>query len=235
LPEKQARVYLAALELGDALASEISLKSGLPRTLVYDILEKLERMGLVSHAVKNNTKYFRAADPRELLRILVEKREAVEEVMPQLRELQVEEGTKKPRVEVYVGKEGMKTVMDDILRSGVKEFLSYGSSGSSFKVIPAFIAQWHRRRIRQGVEMRIIYNNTKQARERVRSMPESMQKARHKFMPIDLESPTATMTYGEKVVIQSWTKEPFAVMIESRELAENQRHYFEALWKIARS
>ena len=38
--EKEAKVYLACLELGNSLASEISLKSKLPRTLIYDILER---------------------------------------------------------------------------------------------------------------------------------------------------------------------------------------------------
>ena len=41
LSEKEAKVYLACLELGEDTASDISLKSNLPRTLIYDILEKL--------------------------------------------------------------------------------------------------------------------------------------------------------------------------------------------------
>lgn len=53
-------------------------------------------------------------------------------------------------------------------------------------------------------------------------------------MPIELESPTATVIYANKVVFQSWTKEPFAVMIENKELTENQKRYFEQLWKLAK-
>ena len=54
LSEKEAKVYLACLEIGDASANEISLKSDLPRTLVYDILERLIDSGLVSYAILNN-------------------------------------------------------------------------------------------------------------------------------------------------------------------------------------
>ncbi len=54
-------------------------------------------------------------------------------------------------------------------------------------------------------------------------------------MPIELESPTATLIYGNKVVLQLWTKEPFAVLIEEERMAENQKRYFEELWKIAQS
>ena len=93
---------------------------------------------------------------------------------------------------------------------------------------------WHKQRVKQKVLMRILYNNTPQAREKVKKRPESLQYAKYKFMPIELESPTATLIYTNKVVLQSWTKEPFAVMIESEEMANNQRRYFEELWKIAK-
>ena len=80
--------------------------------------------------------------------------------------------------------------------------------------------------------MKILYNNTKEAREKVKTRPESLKYVNYKFTPIELESPTATLIYANKVVLQSWTKEPFAVIIESEEMAENQRRYFEELSAI---
>lgn len=234
LSEKEAKVYLACLELDDSVASELALKSNLPRTLVYDILERLIDLGLISYSIRDNKKFFRASDPEELLRILHEKEEAVTKALPQLKKLQKMKGFKKPKVNVYEGKEGMKAVMDDILRSGVKEFLAYGSSRSSFEVIPAFMEEWHKERIKRKVVMKILYNNTKEAREKVKKRPESLKYTQFRFMPISLESPTATLIYADKVVLQSWTKEPFAVMIENEEMANNQKKYFEELWKVAK-
>ena len=235
LAEKEAKVYLACLELGDSVASDIALKSNLPRTLVYDILERLIDLGLVSYSIKTNKKVFRAADPEEFLRIVREKEEAINEALPELKRLQKMKGVKRPKVEVYEGKEGMKTVMNDILRSGAKEFLAYGSSRSSFEIIPAFMEEWHKERINRKVVMRILYNDTTEAREKVRTRKTSLKFTEYKFMPIKLESPTATVIYGNKVVLQSWTKEPFAVMIEDEEMAENQKRYFEEMWKIGKS
>ena len=94
--------------------------------------------------------------------------------------------------------------------------------------------EWHKERIKKGVIMRILYNNTKQAREKIRNLKESLKLTKYKFMPIELESPTATLIYRNKIVMQSWTKEPFAVMIEDEEMAENQRKYFEELWKMGK-
>lgn len=234
LAEKESKVYLACLELGDSTASNISVKSNLPRTLVYDILERLIEFGLVSYSIKNNKKYFKASDPRELIRILEEKQKAVFFILPKLKSLQKEKGSVRPKVEIYEGKDGMKTVMNDILNSNVKEFLAYGSSRSSYEIIPAFMDDWHKKRIKKKIVMRIIYNNTKQARNKVKKLKSSLDYTKYKFMLIELESPTATLIYTNKVVLQSWTKEPFAVMIEDREMANNQKKYFEELWKIAK-
>ena len=139
LSEKEGKVYLSCLELGETTASDIAIKSNLPRTLVYDILERLIDLGLVSYNIKTNKKHFISAEPQELLRILKEKEESIKEVLPNLEELQKLKGVKRPKVEIYEGKEGMKTVMNNILRSKVTEFRAYGSSRSSFEVIPAFM------------------------------------------------------------------------------------------------
>jgi len=233
LSEKEARTYVACLELGDSTASDIAIKSGLPRTLVYDLLERLIEAGLASYAVKNGKKYFLAADPRELLRILREKESAISAILPSLQVLQKERGSVRPRVTIYGGKEGMKSVMNDILHSRVQAFFAYGSSRSSYDVIPAFMDEWHKKRIKKRVEMHVIYNNTPQARQKARDKAASLQYTKYRFMPIALESPTATVIYANKVILQSWTREPFAVMIENAEMAQNQKKYFEQLWKIA--
>jgi len=234
LSEKEAKVYLANLEMGEAGASEIALKSHLPRTLVYDLLERLINQGLISYSIKDRQKYFQAADPKELLRLVKEKEEAIKEIMPGLEMLQKIKGAKRPRVHIYEGAEGMKTVMNDILRSGEKEFFAMGSSKSSFAVIPAFMEEWHQRRVKQKVLFRALYNDNNEARERVSQFRKTMHYAEYRFMPIKINSPTANIIYGHKVVLQSWTKDPFAVVIESEEMAENQKRYFQELWKIAK-
>lgn len=233
LSEKEAKVYLASLELGYSTASEISLKSNIPRTLVYDILERLIDFGLMSYSIKNNKKYFLASDPKELLRITKEKEEAIKLIMPNLEVLQKITGTNRPKVEIYEGPEGMKSVMNEMLREG-KDIYGYGSSRSSYAVIPAFMDNWHKERIKKKILMNLIYNNTPETRRRIKEFPKSLRLINFKLMPIEVESPTANVICGNKVFLQSWTKEPFAVVIESQEMAENQRRYFKEIWKIAK-
>ncbi|MBI2499211.1 hypothetical protein HYV88_03125 [Candidatus Woesearchaeota archaeon] len=234
LSEKEGKVYLSCLGLGETTAIDISIKSNLPRTLIYDILERLINLGLVSYNIKANKKHFTAAEPQELLRILKEKEESIKEILPNLEELQKLKGVKRPKVEVYEGIEGMKTVMDNILKAGINEFLGYGSSKSSFPIIPAFMEKWHTQRVKQKIFMKIIYNDSLEAHKRVNEYKQTLKYAQYKFMPIKANSPTATIIYGNKIALQSWTKEPFAVLIDNEEMAKNQRRYFEELWKIAK-
>lgn len=233
LSEKEANIYLASLELSEATAGDIALKSNIPRTLTYDILERLSEQGLISHSIKDHKKYFVAAPPEELSRILAEKQKAITTIMPFLEKLHTLQGEKRPQVEIYYGKEGMKTLMDFILKKTTKEFFAYGSSRSSYEIIPAFMEEWHKKRIKEKITMKIIYNNTQSTRQKIKQKKESLKHTKLKLMPISLESPTATLIFEDFVALQSWTKDPFAILIHSKEMANNQKEYFKEVWKIA--
>lgn len=64
LTEKEAKVYLACLELGPQPVSEIAKKARINRVTAYDILEKLLKKGLVNFVTKEKIKFFNATDPR---------------------------------------------------------------------------------------------------------------------------------------------------------------------------
>jgi len=65
--EKEANVYLACLELGQAPASTIAHKLGEDRTTVYSCLQILVKKKVVSTIVKNNVTQFSAISPKQLL------------------------------------------------------------------------------------------------------------------------------------------------------------------------
>ncbi|PIN75353.1 hypothetical protein COV18_04150 [Candidatus Woesearchaeota archaeon CG10_big_fil_rev_8_21_14_0_10_37_12] len=235
LSEKEAKTYLAGLELGVATANDISLKSKLPRTLAYDILERLIHTGLMSYSIKEGKKYFTAADPNELRRILKEKDNAIQYILPKLQTLYKMKGQKRPKIDIFEGKKGLKMLLNEILETKTKTLLVYGSTRASSKLLPAFMEDWHTRRIQKKIFIKAIYNNTPEARERVKRLPQAFKYGDYRFMPITAESPTATAIYGDTIFLLSWTQEePFAVRIHSKEMAENNKHYFEALWNFAK-
>ena len=63
LTEKQAKIYLACLELGQAKVPEIAKKAEIKRTTAYGILDELVSLGLVNYSQKNKQKLYRAGNP----------------------------------------------------------------------------------------------------------------------------------------------------------------------------
>jgi hypothetical protein len=156
--------------------------------------------------------------------------------MPELKKIEAFEEHKKPKIEVYEGVEGLKTILNDILRTEKKEMLVYGSSKSSFEVMPLFMENWHNRRIEQKLKVRIIYNETEETKNRIKEFKQTLRFMEVKFLSVNASAPTSNVIYGNKIAMVVLLKnEPYATLIESKELKDVYKEYFETLWKIAKS
>ena len=58
LSEKQAGIYLAALELGETTVKEIAKKAEIKRTTIYDLLDEMIESGLIKQTIKESRKKF---------------------------------------------------------------------------------------------------------------------------------------------------------------------------------
>ena len=79
LNEKEARVYIATLELGQGSAAEIAKKSGVNRATTYFTLENLMKIGLVSASNEEKKQLFVPEDPSQLENILERQKQAIEQ------------------------------------------------------------------------------------------------------------------------------------------------------------
>ncbi len=70
LDEKEARVFLASLELGGENVLTIAKKAGINRVATYEALESLIKKGLVSTFHKGKRVNYTATDPERLLHLL---------------------------------------------------------------------------------------------------------------------------------------------------------------------
>lgn len=114
LTDKEARVYLAALELGPSAVQDISHKSKVNRATTYVMIESLSARGLMSTFQKGKKKFYAAENPERLMtiietqeKVLAEQKNELEEVMPVLESLFNTEGAK-PQVRYLEGIEGME-------------------------------------------------------------------------------------------------------------------------------
>src|SRR3989344_4616240 len=109
LNEAQATVYTTALELGESNMQQLSRKSGIKRTSIYNFIDELKSRGLIVELKKRRRKIYSAVHPRQLLEMEKTKIMELEHVMPELLAIQNKSKTK-PRVTFYDGIEGIKEV-----------------------------------------------------------------------------------------------------------------------------
>ena len=232
LSEQQTKVYIALLKLGTSLASQISNETRINRSVVYQILDKLIKQGFVGYVIKENRRYYSATHPNKLLDIIKEREEKLKSVLPSLTRL-VQPIGEKPLVEIFEGKEGMKTILRDILRVK-KTWYAFGSPGLGHQIIPYFVESWETSRQKQKVELIVICNDSIEGRKRGKDF-EKMKFTQVKYMPKKYASPACTYIYGDRLVIMMWHKEhPFAVRIINQEIVNSYLNHFKVLWKIAK-
>lgn len=234
LSEKEGKVYLSCLELGESTANDIAIKSHLPRTLIYDIMKRLGDKSLASTITKEKTKYFTVVNPEKLLSILKEKENSISSVLSDLKTLQ-KSNTKIPKAEVFLGIDGVKSAVEAILHSNPKEIYTYGSSATGMEMMPSYIFKWHLRRIKLGIHSKQIFNDVTTAKLRIKKYPETLKCMEYKFLPIKHQSPSVFIIYNNKMLMIYWGKEPVTILIESEEIVENHLQHFHQLWKIAKT
>lgn len=116
LSDKEAKVYLAALEMGPSPVQDISHKAHVNRATTYVMIESLAARGLMSTFQKGKKRFYVSESPDRLMSIiqvkqkeLAEKESELEKVMPLLTNLYNAEGAK-PQVRYLEGQEGIETV-----------------------------------------------------------------------------------------------------------------------------
>src|SRR3989344_1987563 len=121
LTTKAAKIYLAALELGEATVQQLAQKSELKRTTLYYILNELIETGALIYTKAGKKSYYIPEQPANLLK---RARERISNFEDSLNFLENKIGyiNKRPRVYFLYGSSGFKQVWDLILNTKEKEY-----------------------------------------------------------------------------------------------------------------
>jgi len=226
LNEKEAIIYLELLKEKKCNASKLAKLTKINRTTVYLELNNLLNKGLVSYVIKNSKKYFQASSPNKLIEILDSKKAKISMLLPKLKELH--KSIDPFKIEVFEGREGIKTFYQDILNSKVKEVLAFGVTGKAFEVLKFEFPHFVKRYEKANLGARYLANES--SKNLLKSLPKGRVKI--KYLSKEYFSDVTTIIYDNKIAIQSLVKENiFVIMIKDRKLAESYRNYFEFMWK----
>lgn len=224
LEEQEIKTYLALLQLGEATATKLAERTGLGRVHMYQITNRLIEKGLASYIIKNNIRYFIAADPEIFLTNLHEKEEQFKNVLPELKQRQqtIKFETK---VEIYRGKEGINTVLKMILRDKKPYYIFGGGEEACIKV--GLINKIFVKR----AEKEKIYGKLL---ERKKAKFFVGKNEEYRIISDKFLSSTSTMLWNNKTAIFIWSEPYYVILIENLEVTRSYLSNFNYLWKIAK-
>jgi sugar-specific transcriptional regulator TrmB len=228
LREREIKVYLTCIKLGSATVYSIAEKISLPKSTVYDILKQLEQKGLCSHLISSGIIYFEAINPEKLLQILEEKKSKIENIIPSLQSL-YSSGIKRPDVTVYHGKEGLKSILQDVVKTK-KEFLIVGNFSKFQEFFKIYSHMFVENRIKENIYCRLIEEESVQ--NRALAKDDNKEKRKSKLIKELKDLNSEIYIYGEKIAMLTLVEEePIGIVIENKDLNKLMRLLFENSWK----
>lgn len=230
LSEKEARIYLALLELGQINVTRLADRAKINRVTTYHLLESLLNKGIVKSIKKDNIQNFIAVEPKLLISLIKEKEGKLKSILPEL-EAKINLAGKKPYVELYEGKKGITSMLDIIIDNSKEEILTYGNFNVVEKSIEYQSLHWRKTRLSKNIMMRSI---TDRLEAEFLNDPKWKKLTRFKIMKDLNKTSTWTFISEDIVGILTAKKELTGVLIENEEIAESQRVIFESLWKTTK-
>ena len=235
LSDKEARVYLAALELGKASIQDIAKKAAINRTTTYLMIDALTKKGLV-YTIKSGKRMLFAADsPEHLLHILEKRKDTlssqmqeIEELMPQLKSV-YNLAPGKPVIRFFEGRGVYETINADIFESGAKEILEVYDADHLREVAPEKEAKdFYNKRISRGIRYRGLYTRS------AGPFKNALELAEERCIPRDsFPLFSDILIYGNRVGVSSLGGNNIGGIIESEEIAKTMRSLFELAWRGA--
>jgi len=236
LSEKEITVYLSLLKSGSASIRNLAEASNLNRGTVYDVLKKLQEIGLVSFYHQDTKQKFVAEDPEKITELIHLREQElrqleikVQEIIPELKSLQ-EKGGERPVTKFYEGKSGIHFILEDILeqmkKSHEKDYYIYSAVGVREDVYSAY-PDFNKKRIKNKISAKTISLS-----------PGGGTYGMDDRKWLNVKSESEGMTYiliydGHCAFIsRDVNSNPVGVIIENKMIYETQKTIFLQLWKL---
>ncbi|HEX8974090.1 MAG TPA: helix-turn-helix domain-containing protein [Patescibacteria group bacterium] len=228
----EAKVYLAALELGEANVQQLAKKSGVIRTTVYGVIEQLKEKGLLSAASKNKKAIFVAENPSKLKEDLKEKQHSLDRILPELMSI-TNMLDNKPKIRFFEGLGGLKDVYMDTLNYPDQELLAWVSEAYIESFDEEFLYDYYvPERVKRKIWVRAIAPDDPRMSRFKESDEKSLRKTRiaaRALFPLQVE----INLYGKNKVGIVAFEEKIGIIIESSKIHNTLKSIFEMNWAFS--
>lgn len=226
--EKEAKVYLALLEIGQGDVTDIAKISGLKRAIIYVILEGLIKRGHASQLPERKINTYQATDPAVILSQLKLTTKNFSEMLPFMQTL-ANKGKKKPKISFFETKNGIWNIYQQM--SNAKECFFITSYTDIQKHFPKAIKEWVEdyKLKKNKPKARHLISDNQNEKEIAKIFMETGQEV--KFLPKSEPFNMDFTIFENKLAITSLEEEPFLVLFESEQLVKSMTPFFELAWQ----
>jgi len=226
--EKETKVYLAFLELGKGTVYQASKLTDLKRPIIYIISEKLAEKGYLLKFPDKKITLYQAIDPSVIFRKMQDSAKMFFEMLPIFETLS-NKSSDKPKITYSDNKEGILNVYEKL--NNYSEQLYVSSYTRIEEKFPGIIDNWIKnyRRNKRKISGRHLVPDTPEERVFAQKFKDLGQTVRFSRDIFDIKMDFSIC--GDMLAITSLGKNLFAVTIESDELANSLKSFFEIAWK----
>lgn len=196
---------------------------------------------MASHIEKRGVAHFNAVEPSKIMDYIGERQEELEGlrkefegILPEL-EARYRSLGEVQNITVYQGYKGLRVSHEHMylkLRRGDEYYVVGAPGGKIWSTLDRFWIADHRRRIREGIRCKILFNADVERRKLVHR--NSLRDCEARYMPIGMVTPAEMEIFADTTLIITFSTEPITVEIVSREIADSFRAYFMQFWDRAK-
>ena len=233
LTEKEARVYVTALELGKATAQQIATKARLKRPTTYFTIDTLMNKGLMSSVYEGKKQYFMAENPERLEDVfnarqdeLKRQGEKLKTLIPELKKMHPETGGA-PVVRYYTGKDGVLSMIKDMLNVEQNEQIYMAYNADLIRDLLSTQEQEKIRFVRQqkNIKIKALYTSKNEP------LPNTDVSTRVRLNDDEYPLTADIAVYADKVRLTSLEGGIVGIMIQNKHIADTLKTILRVAWE----
>ncbi len=234
LSEKEAKIYLALLELGQASAYKIALRSGVKKPTTYVLLDDLLKKELVLKMPGDKTQMFIAKSPEEFFATAQSKINSATSVLPEI--MSVMKKDNKVQTMYFEGVSGVKqAIFYNLDKYENQELVGfYAKAENMDKELYDISWDWAKEMKKRNIAIR-GFVPTHETLTKYRQADKKYNREMRELSSDIYSSETTMEVMGSFVRIIDLTKDfPQAIIIENERTAKMIKQIFEMMWKLTK-
>jgi sugar-specific transcriptional regulator TrmB len=228
LNNSEIKTYLYLLETGLTTPAVIAKGTGISRTNVYNLVQTLKDRGFINEQMKNKKTAYAAKDPQSLLIDMERKRQAIEQVLPDLRARFITQANK-PTIKFYEEWDEVKQVFIQSLSAN--KITAIGSATELQQIDPKFFEAYQKEVAKRKIEFKdILTKASDQLIPQIKQLQGAFYTA--KTMPTKYKDiPTNILIWDTNIALLTLREPVFATILSNEFLAQTFETLADIIWE----